>query len=403
MINKILFSWFLENISKASIRQDYNSSLSKLTVVIPSYERHEYLLRAIVFWANSPAQIIIVDGSKKCLPIEVKKAIGPLQNILYIHNRGGVSQRFALAAQHIATEYVINCCDDEYFLQYGLDAAVKKLDKNQDAIGCIGQSIRFNSTIRARVQYGIGYPHEDYSICQKFVGDRLTAAFQDYNAATCYAILRSDVWAKSFNQVYEYSSAYVSEIQQAFLTYTSGKFISENCLYWLRSFDVAPMHHNNEFNRKLWFSEWWTYKKYADERLFFVNRLTKELLRNGIKTDAEAQKMVEFTIELYLNFENFQRFKCKNFFQKIFDTIRSFVRNHTSLDTIDVVNRVLRRYKSYHVSAVYNFGTLEEFVEKNWDGPYGLNKTLIDELQSIENTILQFNKIINFPNSRVSS
>ena len=105
-----------------------------------------------------------------------------------------MSQRFALAAQNIETQYVMNCCDDEFFLLHGLATAIKKLDKNQDAVGCIGQSIRFNSNISDSIIYGEGYDHVDYLIWQKFAGDRLSAAFQNYNAATRYAELRSDTW-----------------------------------------------------------------------------------------------------------------------------------------------------------------------------------------------------------------
>ena len=37
--------------------------LAYLTVVVPSRERQDYLLRQIRYWSSSPARLIIVDGS----------------------------------------------------------------------------------------------------------------------------------------------------------------------------------------------------------------------------------------------------------------------------------------------------------------------------------------------------
>ena len=42
-------------------------NLSELTIVIPSYEREDYLKRQILFWSNYTAKIVILDGSKKSL------------------------------------------------------------------------------------------------------------------------------------------------------------------------------------------------------------------------------------------------------------------------------------------------------------------------------------------------
>ena len=82
----------LQNVSKVSVNECYINSLTRLTVVIPSYERQEYLLRAILFWAGSPSKLIIVDGSEKPLPKQILKVVGNLANIRYIHKHGGVSQ-----------------------------------------------------------------------------------------------------------------------------------------------------------------------------------------------------------------------------------------------------------------------------------------------------------------------
>ena len=357
-------------------------------------------MRSIVFWSVSPARVIVVDGSKKCLPLEVREAISSLKNILYLHQIDGINKRLALAAQHIKTEYAVMMCDDECLLEHGLAVAVKRLDTNQDFVGCIGQSIKFNWKHGVGMQVGPSdYLHQDYAICQNFVGDRLEAAMEDYQGATCYAVLRREVWVKAFSNSYEYSCPYAGEIQQGILTYSCGKLTSVNSLYWLRSFEVAPIHDNKGFNRKLSFSAWWMNRKFVDEHAIFIERLTRELLINGLKTQEEAQKLILSTIKVYIEFERKQRYKGRNGLQKFYVDFRFLVNKFLSRDTIDIINRFLGRRTDYSIQVDFDFGTLDGFLKENWGGSYGLNEALVGELRSVENIIVQFNQLKSSSNS----
>ena len=42
-------------------------NLSKITIVIPSYERQKYLIKKIKYWSNFEVDVHIVDGSDKPL------------------------------------------------------------------------------------------------------------------------------------------------------------------------------------------------------------------------------------------------------------------------------------------------------------------------------------------------
>jgi len=400
MLSRSLTSWFFEKIAKANARSVDITSLSKLTVVIPSYVRHEYLLRSIVFWSDSPARVIIVDGSKKCLPLEVREAIGSLKNILYLHQIDSINKRLTSAAQHIKTEYAVMMCDDEFLLEHGLTVAVKRLDTNQDFVGCIGRSIKFNWKHGVGMQAGPSdYHHQDYAICQNFIGDRLEAAMEDYKGATCYAVLRREVWVKAFSNIHDYSCPYAGEIQQGIITYSCGKLTSVNSLYWLRSLELDPIHDNKSFNRKLSFSAWWMNRKFVDEHAIFIERLTKELVLNGLTTNQEAQKVLDSAIQIYLKFERQQRYKGRNGLQKFYVDFRLLVNKFLSRDTIDIINRFLGRRTDYSIQVDFDLGTLDGFLKENWGGSYGLNEALVDELRSVENIIVQFNQLKSSSNS----
>ena len=59
-----LEDWVEESLAKKRLDQNKNYDLlSKLTIVIVSYDRQRFLLRQAVYWGYSRANIIIVDGS----------------------------------------------------------------------------------------------------------------------------------------------------------------------------------------------------------------------------------------------------------------------------------------------------------------------------------------------------
>ena len=54
------------------------SVLEKLSIVIPTYDRHDFVRRQISYWSSSPVTIHIVDGSPD--PLSKKD----LENLTYI-------------------------------------------------------------------------------------------------------------------------------------------------------------------------------------------------------------------------------------------------------------------------------------------------------------------------------
>ena len=59
--------------------------LKKLTVIIPTYNRQHFLLRQTMYWANSGAKLIVIDGSPKPLKSNLQKIFKKSSDIKYIH------------------------------------------------------------------------------------------------------------------------------------------------------------------------------------------------------------------------------------------------------------------------------------------------------------------------------
>lgn len=385
-----LIAWFFENIASQPHSSENNKLLEKLTVYIPTCGRHEFLLRAISFWAGSPVQLIIGDGSKEPLPLEVQETINYKTNMHYFHNIDGPNRRLTIAAQLVERKYVIIMGDDEFLLKHGLIAAIEALENNDDFVACIGQSVRFEFDCSSGIKYGDGYPHQGYVINQNFIGERLLAAMKNYNAATCYSVLRRDVWVKSFGSGLSFSSPYANEIYQAMMTYIIGKLMSVNDLYWLNSFELQPVHDDVSFNRKLSFSEWWSKTRFRGEQELFVKSLINELMVNGIKSTDEARKIVDKAISQYLEFELRNKLSNKNSSLKIVSLFRKWVRKLLNETVITIVKKLVGRSTAFSVQAEFNFGSLDEFIAAKFGSSFELSQEIKVEMQLVETLIHQF-------------
>ena len=118
----------------------YNK-LSKLTVIIPTYNRKNSIKKVINFWKNIQGiKIKILDGSNK--PFS-KVFLNKLpNNIKYLYFRGSsLCERVFLSRKYIKTKYTIISCDDEFYNPDGLLDCIKYLDKNLSTICCMGDLV----------------------------------------------------------------------------------------------------------------------------------------------------------------------------------------------------------------------------------------------------------------------
>jgi glycosyltransferase domain-containing protein len=390
LINSNLIDWFTEQIGAANFQRFEAPVLAKLTVVIPSYGRHEYLLRAIIFWSNSPVKIIILDGSPRPLPESILTTVKSLGNVKYVHTIGSIARRLFGVAEHLTTDYAVTMGDDEFHLKTGLEKALSALELNSDVVGCVGQSVSFRSGGDGLV-YGKGYPHENYHVDQEAVSDRLYYAMAQYNGATCYAVLRRSCWIRSYGKLEDWSSPYAGEIQQALITYICGKFISVNALYWLRSFDVPPVH-GRLFNRKLQFYDWWIDKRYVDEQKKFVSLIAVELLSNGCSSPDEATEIVNAAVKIYLNF--CKRESSLNSIKRLnkLQYIKAFTRKYVPERIVELIERVVGRDKVGVYPVDFDYGGLNDLSKAEGSASYALDARALDEMRSIEELVIGFNK-----------
>jgi len=99
--------------------------LSKLTIVIPTYNRQSYALRNMRYWSGRGAIVHVIDGS----PVTISKddLVGLADNIHYHHHPNSLYERFKYSLQLIRTDYSALLSDDEFFLPSASEVCINEL------------------------------------------------------------------------------------------------------------------------------------------------------------------------------------------------------------------------------------------------------------------------------------
>ena len=251
-----------------------------LTIVVPSRNRQDYLLRQIRFWASSSASLIVIDGSTRPLDDRVRSAVDDHRRLTYLHEQASFAERLNLAAGLIETPYSVMLGDDEFHLPSGLGASLSVLEEHPDLVGCMGQVLSFSPVGQyRRIVLARAYPSlHGYGIRHSDPADRLIAAMSDYTMATGYAVLRTPIWQRSWGSIGEYSSGAAHELQEAMAVHLLGPISTTSHIQWLRSIEnpnqpLSP----EEKDGKIWFPEWWQDQLYEAERSAFVSSLVESV------------------------------------------------------------------------------------------------------------------------------
>lgn len=105
--------------------------LKDLTIIIPTYERHFLLDKIVPYHAQTDAQIVILDGSKK--PWKMPKSLIKASTIFYKHHPTIDSlERLACVKEHIHTPYCVFRADRRHQSNYALSKCVAFLSTNPD-------------------------------------------------------------------------------------------------------------------------------------------------------------------------------------------------------------------------------------------------------------------------------
>lgn len=382
---------FISFLQKNIIRKRRrNQTLSKLSVVIPSYGRQDFIIRQCAYWHGRGASVVIVDGSPKPIVYEIQKIMDGLCDITYLHSTDLLVDRLAHAATLIKTPYSVLCGDDEFLLETGLCSAISLLEREKDLVACIGQSIHYYLTNNGlKCSYGTNYLNNvyKYDIRHDDLQERLYASVKNYNSATCYAVTRSPVWCKSWGNVKQTSSGDIIEFEHALTTYIWGKLASVDDVYWMRSVENPPAETVDV--KRLPAEKWWTSNKFKTERENFVTKLGQEITSVHQMDRIKAEALICDVFDFYLQNEKY--FINISFRRKYRQLTLNILKNLLPGWLVLLVTRYVRRLRTIRPFKG-NFGTLDDLKSVNTPVPFLLSGELVAELSCMENLIADFYK-----------
>ena len=215
--------------------------LSRVTIVIPTFSRPNFVIRQFKFWRETTAQVVILDGTP--IPMEIPVEVFA-ENVRYVHTGLSFNQRLAGGWRYVSTEFCALLPDDEFFLPSGVAAVVRHLDENPDTIGCVGRCLYF---FVDQDRFLMSHAYRDW---KQFPDSAVNAAERfefdlPPNKAhmTMYGIFRFEQWRKIFETSCRtfFSCGYTYERLMNLQRTALGRTEILDDLLWMRSKENPPV------------------------------------------------------------------------------------------------------------------------------------------------------------------
>jgi glycosyltransferase domain-containing protein len=205
------------------------------TIIIPTHERHDVLLRAIEYYQHFECKIVIADSSEEKLVYDFP------DNVIYKHLPSvSYAKKISAVAEDITTPYVCMSGDDDYFLESSLQASIRFLDENPEFVSVQGRYWRF-ALIEGQVTFNPNYiPEANY--CAVTDEDSFSRVVKSYNPyiPRFYAIHRTEIFIKAYRSCVDISICIMVELISVLVPMCYGKHKVLPMLWMVRDSHLFP-------------------------------------------------------------------------------------------------------------------------------------------------------------------
>ena len=360
-----------------------SKQLTRLTLIIPTYERQDFALRLLNYWADKGPRLIVIDGSAKAINPEQLNFFGA--HVQYLCRPVGMYQRLLEALDLVQTEFVALAGDDEFYVPSAVESCIHELDKDDGLVACCGRAIGFmprNPLVLGRPQY----PRlEGYAIDAGLPELRVVQHMREYVPSLIYAICRTSQWKTAWKYTLEkefpFFAAGELQFEMSMAYVGRSKVIPE--LMWLRSYgETEPVRGTDlSLDDRKRIPAWWADSSKVNEHEEFIS-VTSRGFNELLPTEGgNLRDAVVVGIEAYLGFCEKTKSNRgsitllkRSALQVIPDFAKPFLKN--------VLSR-LRQHKSDQYSKLLQAAKVLEASEVRVD---------FRALEEIERTIIQFHK-----------
>jgi glycosyltransferase domain-containing protein len=302
--------------------------ISKCTILIPTFNRPEYLRRILSYYNGFEENynIIVADSSSDESKLVNKKNMSTFLNLDIQHIdkyplKIETSHKINDALNYVNAKYCVLCADDDFITPKGIKQSIDFLEKNSDFLCAQGHYISFHlrANKKGRQQFlfrslylgkQINFPEARY---------RLFYHLSNYQIPTFYAVHGTNLLKMIFKDTVEFTDDdRFGELLPTMLTLINGKMKILDVLYSAREKNygfVRPIRKTfNDFIKN------GTYDRKYNK---FKNCLAEHLIKKSRMTSDEAKELIDKAMTEFLSkyypksFKHFFVSKMNKFFNAI--------------------------------------------------------------------------------------
>lgn len=228
---------------------------SRITIIIPTFERPEFLRRSLDYWSVYPVNVIVIDGSI-APALAIDRFLLPT-NVQYYHLPISLEERFSFAATMLVGTYAALISDDEFLAYSALDLAANILDAESEVSAVLGATLAFNNLhgrFLCKMQYQSA---QQLNINGSTPRERLEQRFNATGNSIFYPLVRVEALrlALQFIGEHKYSCPYIAEYQMEAMLCAAGAVRVMPIVMWFRSFET-PMITSTNHDRGVLLPVW---------------------------------------------------------------------------------------------------------------------------------------------------
>lgn len=288
--------------------------MTKVTIIIPTYNRPNYLRRILDYYREekNDFEIISADSSSDENKKLNKKIISLFSNlkILYLDNypdKINPWYKFADATNYAKSKYCLFCADDDFITLNGINKAVDFLENNPDFVVAHGRYMGFylKTKKNGEKQFCWRPIYHQESIISPNPAVRLKSHLSNYLSPTIYAVYRIDFLKMIYKELLssKVDPLLFGELLPSMITLIYGKMKRLDILYAARQ--VYP---KNGYWPSL--MDFIKEGKYDQEYIKFRKCLATHLSKVALMDAKEAEKIIDDGMDVYLK-NSFFNLNCK--------------------------------------------------------------------------------------------
>ncbi len=275
------------------------SLMTKITLLIPTMNRSDFLIRLLrYYWELGFQGCICIGDSSDAADLErTKRAIEVFQEKLNIDFKEypGLSDADCLQQliKSVSTPYAALVPDDDFLVPAALEQCALFLDQHPDYNAAHGKGLAVglkSDGAHGEVAWVLHY--KQTAVEGETAAERLCSHLSNYSVAL-FSVHRIESWREMYKDVFLLTKRLSGELLPCCLSVIQGKMKEMDCLYVMRQ------SHNKRYSG-ISIKKWTGDKTWLSSYQIFRDCLAKELtVYDGISID-EAREVVDQAFSSYL-------------------------------------------------------------------------------------------------------